>query len=299
MYYKIIILAIVLNSTFKSIAQNFGYQGRKFEVNIGTEVTTNPTYAYYARFGESNDEQSGLGLSFAPVIGLNYAVTKRFGLGISIARQNLFVGYRTPDAGVFLFSIVENGQSVDDFPFDAYNIPFRIVDKNRYRSLLKTEINLRYYVNKNIGNASSYFQLGFGVYNVAADDNEVYTYGFYQEKGAPESLGDVESTITLDINEFVSNTKIPTFKYISFGYFFRKEFPFMDGLFFDLGITLAPLIRHPQAEETSSRGRSTFEFRADNGITDEAIETYIITNTWMYVRRQQGIKTHLKISYLF
>ncbi len=296
---KIILMVVVLNVAFSLKAQHFGYQGKKIEVNLGTEVTTNPTYAYYARFGENNDEQSGFGISFAPVVGLNFAITKRIGIGGSIAMQNLFVGYRTPDAGSFNFTLFGAGfGSTENFPIDE-NAVFRIVDKNRYRSLIKKEINLRYYVNKHIANASSYFQIGFGMYDVEADDNEVYTYGFYNEKGTALEIGDVETTKTLSTSEFVSNTQIPTFSYISFGYFFRKELPFMDGMFFDLGITLAPLLRHSEAEETTSRGRSTFEYRDERGVTDESIEKYIITNTWMYVRRQQGIKTHLKISYLF
>ena len=296
MYYKILLVFIFLIVTSISKGQHFGYQGKKFEVTLGTEITTNPTYAYYARFGESNDEQSGLGLSFAPVVGLNYAITKRFGLGFNLSQQNLFVGYRTPDAGSFNFSA---GESDFNSPVDLQNVSFRITDKNRYRNLLKKEINLRYYVNKHIANASSYIQVGFGMYDVEADDNEIYSYGFYEEKGATLDLGDVESTKGLNMYEFVSNTKIPTFSYISFGYFFRKELPFMDGMFFDLGITLAPLLRHSKAEKTDSRGRSSFEYYEKDGVTDEAIEKYIITNTWMYVRRQQGIKTHLKISYLF
>jgi|GEM_PF-2853053 len=295
MYSKVMLLISILSIATVSLSQNFGYQGRKLELSVGTEVTTNPTYAFYARYGDNNDEQSGLGISFAPTVGASYLITKRFGLGLFIAKQNLFVGYRTPDAGSFNFSadVLD-----DDAPVDLYNIAFRITDKNRYRGLTKKEINIRFYVNKYISNASSYIQLGFGMYDVEADDNEVYEYGFYDLKGAPINVGDVAESKQLTIYEFKSNTQIPTFNYISFGYFFRKEL-LMDGLFVDFGITLAPLIKHSKAEETTSRGRSTFEYFSDEGLTDEAIEKYIVTNTWMYVRRQQGIKTHLRISYLF
>ena len=298
MYLKKILLLAMLSSSITSNAQHFGYQGKKLEISVGTEITTNPTYAYYAGYGEKNDVQSGIGLSFSPVIGLNYSITKRFGIGVNFAKQTLFVGYRTPDAGSFNFSSADSDYDYEGV--DLENIPFRIMDKNRYRGLTKKEINLRYYVNKNIANASSYIQFGFGMYNIEADNNEVYTYGFYEQKGGGLDDGEVSNTITkLNMYETVSNTKIPTFKYLSFGYFFRKELPFMDGMFVDLGITLAPLLRHSEAEETTSRGKSSFEYYEKRGVTSESIEKYIITNTWMYVRRQQGIKTHLKISYLF
>ena len=94
-------LTFILTLFHSASSQNFGYQGKKLEVSLGTEITTNPTYADYATFKEKNDVQSGIGLSLSLAAGFNYLVFSRFGIGLNYSLQSLFVGYRVPGPGVF------------------------------------------------------------------------------------------------------------------------------------------------------------------------------------------------------
>lgn len=289
----ILTLTFLLAMYHSSSSQNFGYQGKKLEVSLGTEITTNPSYSDYATFKEKNDVQSGLGLSFSLSAGFNYLIFSRFGIGLNYSLQTLFVGYRVPGPGIFTLNNETNFDP--EVPVNLSSIPFKIKDKNRYRSTVKKGITLRYYRNRLIANASSYAQFEFGVINVESDKDEVYSYSFYEETGALTNFSDVESTKVLKTYESISNTKIPTFKYVSIGYFFRKELPFAERLFLDVGLTFSGVFR---GSEVDSEGGS-YSYEEPTGVSDENIERYIKANTWQFVKRHQAFKTHIKINYLF
>jgi|SRR5690606_21560815 len=290
----LILLVFSITLITKVNAQYFGYQGNRFEINIGTEISLNRNYYDNSRY-KNSDTQSAYDISMSKQIGLNFSLSRRVGIGFSYATQNLFIGYRVPKTGsIFLY----NGSLGEPTIYkNNPNIEIYIKDKNRYRNTSKIGVNFRYNLVKRLGNASSYLSLEIGQAKVEKDNDEQYTYYTETVKGPIYGV-ETSSTSQIIENNYISNTEIPAFIYFSFGGALRKELWFKEGLFIDFETSITLFRNNTKADFDEGEFQISSE-ESGAYLSDRDIQEYIIANSLLYLKKQQLLKFKISLNYLF
>jgi hypothetical protein len=267
----------------ESRAQNFDYEGKRWELDLALNGTGNIAYLREMSLGENLQQPGKRKYPLMPGIEVNYAFGTRLGIGLEYRRASCFVGHNVP--------IPDR-----DRPYIELDNSHWYYFKFSRNHTIKTNyvgMTARRYSEAHNGPASSYLEFGLGAVFVQHDQDDVYEYERAEEvlvyTGSYELFSDLVVTEVKSINR----PKLVPIPLLKIGYTYRYEIEQVTGLFIDARIQISSNFGIGGSSGKFSEGTTNKEI-----VDEQDLVSLIQRFSQLYIQRQNGLILSFKIAYL-
>lgn len=176
---KVIFFLFLALYSFDSVAQNVGYLGKKFSLDLGAQVTPSFTNLILDPPSSVKDSLTGkrvfykpMAIRIYPEINISRTLSRNWDISLRFCYQTYKLYYNSVDV------IPKNSIS-----YYSYNLnSFLMKDGMNVEAKSSLyEINFRYNLKKFIAPIGTYFNFGFGMYRSKLDKPSVINGGYYYE----------------------------------------------------------------------------------------------------------------------